>query len=135
MSFRPVQVLAIIKVARLYRVPSLIATNARFFATTLIRPIGRSPRVRDLEWAKKRQTRQPAQTDDSERWPIAILDAAHEKGGLKVSSARAVQILDGFQKVGRRPNEKDVQQLCQSLSSFAFHASITNTPQNGAYDP
>lgn len=119
MSFRPVRVLAV-KCATLYEVPDLLATRARPFATTSIRPIGRSPRVKDLEWAKKRRRRLPIQADDTERWPTVILDAAHEKGGLAVSGANAVQILDNFQTLGRRPSEKEVRQLCSSLFSFAW---------------
>lgn len=121
MSLPPSRLLAI-KNARLYRIHDLLATNPRFFATTSIRPaIGRSPRVRYAERAKKPQRRQPIQAEASERWPTAILDAAHKKGGLAVSSANAIQILDGFQKLGSRPDEKVVRQLCSRLSSLASH--------------
>ncbi|KAL9120909.1 MAG: hypothetical protein Q9187_002536 [Circinaria calcarea] len=127
MSLRPPRRLAI-KHARLYRTHNLLATSIRFFATTSIRPaIGRSPRVRDIERAKKHERRQPIQAEASERWPTAILDAAYGKGGLAVSSANAIRILDGFQELGSRPDEKLVRQRCSqwnikplTLTKLAF---------------
>ena len=85
--------------------------STRAFTTTNYLHVGRSPTVRAIERNKKKFAKQ----DVSQSWPIEILEAAFRSGGLRLSSAAAIRILDYFRTLGRAPSKSEVKKLCEGL--------------------
>ena len=83
----------------------------------------RSPSARDHQSARRRELLRGAsqplgKTAEpylvQEKWPMHFLDASSRSGGLPIKSQTAVDVLEDFQKLGRRPTQGSIQGLCSS---------------------
>ena len=93
-------------------------------APSYAKQIGRSPRVRSLERAKKQESLNPIQHNIPPQLPLALFDEAHKAGALGIPGSKAVHVLSQFQALGRRPSQKAIQQLCAGKIMFGLSKVI-----------